>query len=150
MSVLTETDNQIIDAALTIVRRRLKRRSTTFTSPNLARKLVALELQGEFAEVFCCAWLDNRHRLLEFKRHFFGTIDGASVHPRELVRHALLLNAAAVILIHNHPSGVAEPSNADRALTRRLTDAFNLVGVRVLDHLVVGDDVVSFAEKGYL
>jgi DNA repair protein RadC len=95
--------------------------------------------------------LDNRHRVLRFTELFRGTINGASVHPREVVKTALQHNAAAVILAHNHPSGVAEPSAADRQLTDRLKDALELVDIRVLDHLVVGDaGCVSFAERGLI
>ena len=102
-------------------------------------------------EVFACLYLDNRHRVLHFEELFRGTIDGASVHPREVVKAALHRNAAAVILAHNHPSGVAEPSAADRQITERLKSALQLVEIRVLDHLVVGDqDCVSFAERGWL
>ncbi|WP_201315790.1 DNA repair protein RadC [Dyella sp. EPa41] len=89
-------------------------------------------------EVFGCLFLDNRHRVLAFEELFRGTIDGASVHPREVVRACLRHNASAVILAHNHPSGVAEPSAADRSITRELKDALQLIGVRVLDHLVIG------------
>ena len=93
----------------------------------------------------------SRHRVIAFEELFRGTIDGASVHPREVVRQALKHNGAAVIFAHNHPSGVAEPSDADRRLTQRLKDALALVDIRVLDHFVVGDgDVVSFAERGWL
>ena len=101
--------------------------------------------------MFACLFLDNRHRLIRFEELFRGTIDGASVHPREVVRQALAHNAAALILAHNHPSGVAEPSGADRQITRRLVDALALVDVRVLDHLVVGrGEAFSFAEQGLL
>jgi DNA repair protein RadC len=101
--------------------------------------------------VFTCLFLDNRHRVIECEELFRGTIDGASVHPREVVKRALQLNAAALILAHNHPSGVAEPSQADQQLTRRLREALGLVDIRVLDHLVVGDgEAVSFAERGLL
>jgi DNA repair protein RadC len=91
-------------------------------------------------EVFCCLHLDNRHRLIHFEEVFRGTIDGASVHPREVVRQALQYNAAALIFAHNHPSGVAEASQADELITRRLRDALALVDIRVLDHLIVGDN----------
>ena len=95
--------------------------------------------------------MDNRHRLIKYEELFFGTIDGASVHPREVVKHALKHNAAAVIFAHNHPSGVAEPSQADQRITDRLKSALLLVDVRVLDHMIVGDrEVLSFAEKGLL
>jgi DNA repair protein RadC len=96
-------------------------------------------------------FLDNRHRVISFDQMFTGTIDGASVHPREVVKRALQHNAAAVILTHNHPSGIAEPSRADISLTRRLTDSLALIDVRVLDHIVVGGvETVSFAERGLI
>jgi DNA repair protein RadC len=102
-------------------------------------------------EVFGCLFLDNRHRLIALEEMFLGTIDGASVHPREVVKRALKLNAAAVILAHNHPSGVAEPSQADELITARIRDALALVDIRVLDHLVVGGTTVtSFAERGLI
>jgi DNA repair protein RadC len=102
-------------------------------------------------EVFACLFLDNRHRVLAYEELFRGSIDGASVHPREVVRRALHHNAAATILAHNHPSGVAEPSQADEHITRRLREALALIDVRVLDHVVVGDGAcVSFAERGLL
>jgi DNA repair protein RadC len=102
-------------------------------------------------EVFACLFLDNRHRVLAYEELFRGTIDGASVHPREVVRRAMGHNAAAVILAHNHPSGVAEPSQADEHITRRLQDALGLVDVRVLDHVIVGSGCcVSLAERGLI
>jgi DNA repair protein RadC len=100
-------------------------------------------------ERFCCLFLDNRHRVIAFEELFRGTIDGTSVYPREVVKEALRANAAAVILAHNHPSGVAEPSQADERITQRLKAALDLVDIRLLDHLVVGDGlVVSLAARG--
>lgn len=100
-------------------------------------------------ELFCCLYLDNRHRVLAFRELFRGTIDGTSVYPREVVKEALSINAAAVIVAHNHPSGVAEPSQADERITRRLKAALDLVDIRLLDHLVVGDNrTVSLAARG--
>ena len=102
-------------------------------------------------ELFCCIYLDNRHRIIAFEELFRGTIDGTSVYPREVVKQALGFNAAAVILAHNHPSGVAEPSQADERITRRLKAALELVDIRLLDHLVVGDGVTtSLASRGLL
>ena len=102
-------------------------------------------------ELFCCLYLDNRHRVLRFDELFRGTIDGTSVYPREVVKEALAVNAAAVILAHNHPSGVAEPSQADERITRRLKSALELVDIRLLDHLVVGDGrATSLAARGIL
>ena len=104
-----------------------------------------------FRSVFALLLLDNQHRVLHFAELFFGTLDAASVYPREVVQTALKYNAAAVILCHNHPSGVAEPSRADRSLTDRICAALGLIDVRVLDHLVIGDgETVSFAERGWL
>lgn len=102
-------------------------------------------------EIFCCLYLDNRHRVLRFETLFRGTIDGTSVYPREVVKQALAANAAAVILAHNHPSGVAEPSQADERITRRLRSALELVDIRLLDHLVIGDGCcTSLASRGLL
>lgn len=102
-------------------------------------------------EVFCCLYLDNRHRVLRFEELFRGTIDGTSVYPREVVKQALAANAAAIILAHNHPSGVAEPSQADERITRRVKAALELVDIRLLDHIVVGDGAsTSLASRGML
>jgi len=102
-------------------------------------------------ELFCCLYLDNRHRVLRFDEMFRGTIDGTSVYPREVVKEALAVNAAAVILAHNHPSGVAEPSQADERITRRVKSALDLVDIRLLDHLVIGDGTsTSLASRGML
>jgi DNA repair protein RadC len=143
-----------LQAVLELARRHLLaelKRGAAITSPALTRDFLLATLRDRPHEVFCCFWLDTRHRMLEFEELFRGTLDGASVHPREVVKSALARNAAAVIFAHNHPSGVAEPSDADRRLTRRLADALALVDVRVLDHFVIGDGVpVSFAERGFL
>jgi len=126
-------------------------RGEALTSPDRAREFLRAKLQDLPHEMFCCLYLDTKHRVIRFEELFRGTIDGASVHPREVVRCALRHNAAAVIVAHNHPSGVAEPSAADSALTRRLQEALAMVDVRLLDHLVVGDgEVVSFTERGLL
>lgn len=102
-------------------------------------------------ELFCCLYLDNRHRVLRFDELFRGTIDGTSVYPREVVKEALSVNAAALILAHNHPSGVAEPSQADERITRRLKAALELVDIRLLDHLIIGDGAAtSLASRGLL
>jgi DNA repair protein RadC len=115
------------------------------------RRFLRLKLARLPREVFACLFLDNRHRLIRFEILFSGTVDRASVHPREVLRRALELNAAAVIFAHNHPSGIAEPSASDLALTRDLTDLLTRIDVRVLDHLVVGrGSEVSFAERGLL
>jgi len=141
-------------AALEIGQRCLAQRlerGEALTSPDLARSFLRGKLQDLPHELFCCLYLDTKHRVIRFEELFRGTIDGASVHPREVVRCALAHNAAALIVAHNHPSGVAEPSAADNALTRRLQEALAMVDIRLLDHLVIGDgEVVSFTERGLL
>lgn len=142
-----------LQAVLEMSRRHLQeklRRGEVFTDPTAARRYLQQQLRHRQMEVFGCLFLDTRHRLIEFAELFSGTIDGASVHPREVVKKAISLNAAAAILAHNHPSGVAEPSRADVQITQRLKDALALVDVRVLDHIVVGDECVSMAERGLI
>ena len=120
-------------------------------NPDAIRSMLNLRLRHLEHEVFACIFLDNRHRMIEFVELFRGTIDGASVHPREVVKEALARNAAAVIFAHNHPSGIAEPSQADLRITQQLRDALDLVDVRVLDHFIVGEErAVSFAERNLL
>lgn len=120
-------------------------------SPDDTRNYLSAQLRHYPYEVFACLFLDNRNRVIAFEELFRGTINGSSVHPREVIRRALEHNAAALILAHNHPSGVAEPSQADRHLTDRLKETLAQVDVRVLDHIVVGDgELVSFAERGWL
>jgi len=127
------------------------RRGESISDPGVTRQFLQLKLRHYAREVFACLFLDNQHRLISYEEMFYGTIDGASVHPREVVKRALEVNAAAVIFAHNHPSGVSEPSQADRRITERLKSALSLVDIRVLDHLVVGDtEVTSFAELGIL
>ncbi|HEX5959968.1 MAG TPA: DNA repair protein RadC [Rhodanobacteraceae bacterium] len=143
-----------LTAALELARRTLLEElsaRTALTSPRDSAAFLKAQLAHKPYEVFACLFLDNRHRVLAFEELFRGTLDGASVHPREVVRAALKHNAAAVILAHNHPSGVAEPSAADRNITRQLRDALQLVGVRVLDHLVVGAaEPTSMAARGLI
>lgn len=142
-----------LQAVLEMAKRHLLeniQRGDALSSPSETRRYLSAELQACPHEVFACLFLDNRNRVIAFEKLFFGTIDGASVYPREVVRKALKHNAAAVIFAHNHPSGVAEPSRADEQITKRLTSALDLVDIRVLDHMVIGDEVVSFAERGLL
>jgi DNA repair protein RadC len=121
------------------------------TSPELVRQYLSAQLRHQPREVFAVLFLDSQNRLIAYEELFFGTIDGASIYPREVVRRAMIHNAASLILAHNHPSGVAEPSQADQRITQRLQAALELVDIRVLDHMVVGDlDVVSFAERGLI
>ncbi|MCU7834642.1 MAG: DNA repair protein RadC [gamma proteobacterium symbiont of Taylorina sp.] len=126
-------------------------KQNAITSPHDTRQYLKSKLRHKPYEVFAALFLDNRHQLIKFEELFRGTIDGASVYPREVVKKALEYNAAAIIIAHNHPSGIAEPSQADEQITHRLTKALALVDIRLLDHLVVGDgDVVSLAERGIL
>ncbi len=143
-----------IQAAIELGRRYLQSEleiGDAFTSPEQTREFLTLKLRAYPYEVFSCLYLDNRHRLLSFDELFRGTIDSAQVHAREVVRAALKHNAAAVILSHNHPSGVAEPSQSDINLTQELKKALQLVDVRVLDHLIIGSgEAISLAERGLI
>jgi DNA repair protein RadC len=123
----------------------------TLSSPRVVREFLSERFAGLDYEVFGAILLDNRHRVLAVEEVFRGTLDGASVHPRDMVRLVLDRGAAAVVLFHNHPSGIAEPSQADEMITGRLRDALALIDVRVLDHVIVGAGTpVSFAERGLL
>jgi DNA repair protein RadC len=143
-----------LQAVLELGRRHLGeqlQREHVFASPAAVGAFLLAQLRHCHQEVFGALFLDAQHRLIAWEKLFYGTVDGASVHPREVVRRALHHNAAAVIFAHNHPSGVAEPSEADRHITRQLREALLLVDVRVLDHLVVGAGcTVSLAERGFL
>jgi len=145
------TDNDIIEQAKKLISSRLLLSSKPITSPSETKDFLEIHIGGLEHETFTVIFLDNRHLIITFEHMFRGTIDGASVYPREVVKEALKHNAAAVILAHNHPSGDPEPSAADRNITRRLKDALTLVDVRGLDHFVFGtSDVVSFAERGLI
>ncbi len=141
-------------AAIELARRALQeklKQSPALTSPTAVRDYLRLKLATRKEEAFVCIWLDAQHKAIEFDVAFRGTLTQTSVYPREIVKTALRLNAAAVIFAHNHPSGVAEPSHADELLTRDLANALALVEVKVLDHFVVaGSQTVSFAERGLL
>jgi len=126
-------------------------RGEAIRSPADTETFLLARLRDRPHEVFCCLYLDNRHRVLCFEELFRGTIDGTSVYPREIVKQALAVNAAAIILAHNHPSGVAEPSQADERITRRIRSALELVDIRLLDHLIIGDGTsISLASRGML
>ena len=143
-----------LEAALELSRRYLEaelRARPVLSNPDKTKNYLRAWLCRFEHEVFACLFLDNRHRIISNEILFTGTIDGASVYPREVVKRCLQLNAAAIIFSHNHPSGIAEPSQADRQITLKLTQALSLVDVRVLDHLVVGDKTVtSMAERGLM
>ncbi|UYG08156.1 RadC family protein [Halomonas sp. M4R1S46] len=143
-----------LQAVMELSRRHLAsrlERDAALTSPGLVRSYLASRLRHLGHEEFAALFLDSQHRVIRYESLFRGTLDSASVYPREVARRALELGAGAIIFAHNHPSGVAEPSDADRRITARLREALGLFEIRVLDHFVVGDgEVVSFAERGLL
>ena len=141
-------------AAFEILRRSLDEKvkeRNALTSPGAVRDYLRLTLGRRDEEIFVCLWLDAQHKVISVEEAFHGTLTQTSVYPREIVKKALARNAAAVIFAHNHPSGVAQPSQADELLTRNLRDALALVEVKVLDHFIVaGNQTISFAERGLL
>ena len=142
--------DEIIEAARAVAGQRMQR-GQSFTDPEASAKFFQDKLVGLEREIFVAVFLDTRHRLIEYAELFQGTIDGAEVHPREVVRQALRCNAAAVIVAHNHPSGTVEPSAADRAVTARLKQALALVDVRLLDHIIVaGSGSLAMAGRGWV
>jgi DNA repair protein RadC len=146
----TATAGEIIAAARRAMTHRV-RRGAAMDSPRAVREFLTIKLGNLEHELFAVLLLDTRHRLIEYVELFRGTIDGASVHPREVVKLALARNAAALVLAHPHPSGTTEPSHADELITRRLREALALVDIRVLDHVIVaGGEAISFAERGLL
>ncbi|OOG38596.1 MULTISPECIES: JAB domain-containing protein [unclassified Rhodanobacter] len=143
------TEQDVLAAAEGILKGRLERQGS-IGNPTDANDFLRMRLGALFHEEFHVLWLDNRHRILDCQKLFTGTVDGANIYPREVVRAALSINASAAIFAHNHPSGVAEPSAADRAITHELRDALRLIGVRILDHIVVGAECVSMAGRGLM
>ena len=146
----TISDAEILTAAEHILEQRMVREES-ITDPSMTARYLKAKLAVYPYEVFAVVFLDNRHRVIACEEMFRGTIDGASVHPREVIRSCIKHNAAAVIFAHNHPSGVAEPSSADRAITLRLRDTLALIDVRVLDHFVIGSGTpTSLAQRGWI
>jgi len=143
------TEQDVLAAAEGILKGKLERQGS-LGNPTDASDFLRMRLGALLHEEFHVLWLDNRHRILDCQKLFTGTIDGASIYPREVVRAALNINACAAIFAHNHPSGVAEPSAADRAITKELREALSLIGVRILDHIVVGAECVSMAGRGLI
>jgi DNA repair protein RadC len=144
-------ENQKIAQALAVLKSRLRRFGQTYTNPDATQAYLVLRLASQEREVFGCLWLNNQHQLIEDEELFYGTIDGAPVYPREIVKACLNRNAAAVLLYHNHPSGVCAPSEADRRITDKLKQTLGLIDVRVLDHIIVaGLETYSFACHGLL
>lgn len=145
----TPAEKVILQQAAFIIEERFQRHDS-YCSPESVMDYLQCQLAHEEREVFALMLLDNQHRLIQYLPMFFGTIDSASVYPREVVKAALNANAAAVILTHNHPSGISEPSDSDRRLTDKLVKALSLVDIRVLDHIIVGERCCSFAQRGLL
>jgi DNA repair protein RadC len=144
-------DDPLIRQAIGVLEERLFKRGASLTSPAVVCEYLRLKLAGEALEVFAAVFLDAQHCVIAYEPMFRGTIDGATVYPRAVVKRAIEHNCAAVIFAHNHPSGSTEPSQADKAITKRLKSALELVDVRVLDHFVIGDGIpFSFAEAGLL
>lgn len=149
-ALLSQDAAQVISAAMAVLEQRA-RYGVALTSPNAVRDYLRLALSDRPHEVFVCVWMDAQHRAMKFEELFRGTLTQTSVYPREVVKAALANNAAAVIFAHNHPSGLAQPSQADELLTRNLREALALVECRVLDHFVIaGAQSVSFSERGLL
>ena len=142
-------EDEILFEAIQIHNRKLSK-GESLTSPDKGKDCIQLKLAALEHEVFVCLFLDNQHRVIACDELFRGTIDGASIYPREVVKATLKHNAAALILAHNHPSGISEPSQADKVITEKLKAALGLIDVRVLDHFIVGETVYSFAEHGLL
>ncbi len=141
--------HQVLEKAAEIIAERYLR-GDAFCNPQATKDFVKFKLGSYEREVFAVLYLDSQHRLIEFEELFYGTIDAASVYPREVAKACLKHNAAAVIFAHNHPSGDATPSESDKRITTRLKDALGLFDIRVLDHIIAGGDCVSFAERGLL
>ncbi|MGN7915720.1 RadC family protein [Enterobacter sp. 22466] len=148
---LAPTEQQTVRTAMTLLERQLREPGASFTSSHAVRDWLRLQLATLEREEFTALFLDSQHRLIAHDTLFTGTINHTQVHPREVVKAGLKHNAAAAILAHNHPSGEAEPSQADRLITGRLKQTLELVDIRLLDHLVIGGiDIVSFSERGWL
>ena len=144
------TNEDILEKAADILLEKINH-SDVISDPADTRRFLKCKISTLEHEVFVGLFLDNRHRVIAYKELFRGTIDGASVYPREVIKEALSVNAAAMIVAHNHPSGVAEPSQADERITVRLKEALGYMDIRLLDHLIIGcDEIVSLAERGVI
>ena len=141
---------EVLERARALLAQRYRTGSPVLSSPALTRQFLQMHVGPRDYEVFGVLHLDNRHRLIEVEDLFRGSVANASVHPREVVKSALSHNAAAMVLFHNHPSGLSEPSQADELITRRLCETLALIDVRVLDHLIIAESIYSFAEHGLL
>lgn len=143
------TEHQILEKASEIIATKFLD-SDPFTAAKTTKEYLTFKLANYDKEVFAVMLLNTQHQLIEYRELFFGTVDSASIYPRDVVKAVLEVNASAVIFAHNHPSGSGEPSEADKRITKRLSDALGLIDVRVLDHIVIGREPVSFAERGLI
>lgn len=149
--MLTDREQTIVDNAIAILDQHARRGNFSLESPLQVKGYLRLRHELLEDEIFSMLWLDSKHKVISLQKLFQGTIDGASVHPRVVVKAALANNAAAAIAVHNHPSGDSNPSQADRNLTKRLKEILEIIDVRLIDHMVVGaDQMYSFAENGLL
>lgn len=147
-----ETECSIIDRAKSIIMSQLQEKEVTYIQASKdVKNYLSMEFNGEKREKFCCLFLDQSHKFIECRTLFYGTVNQCNVYPREVLRACIILNASAIILAHNHPSGNLEASEADKAITKNIQEAASMIDVRVLDHFIVsGLDSLSFVEKGYL
>lgn len=144
-------EEQLIQSALRCLEKRVNYGSDVMTHPENVRTYLRLKLGGELNEVFYVLLLDNAHRVIAFEKLFDGTVNACSIYPRVVLQKVFAFNAAAVIFAHNHPSGIAEPSAADKQITQRMKEMLSIIDVRVLDHIIVSpDNIVSFSERGLL
>lgn len=146
----TTYEDRVLAEATEILRLRMLSSGSFLESPAAVRNYLKLKLGTLGHEIFGCIWLNTKHEVITFQEIFRGTIDGATVYPREVVKEALNVNAAAAVLVHNHPSGNSEPSHADKMLTNRLKESLTLMEVRVIDHIIIGKTFYSFAENGLI
>jgi DNA repair protein RadC len=147
---LVATDDQVLSYAAQLMERKMRRGLPVLERPDTVRRFLRLNLARLDYEVFGCFYLDTRYRLLAKEELFRGTVDNSAVHPREVVKAALNHGASSLLVYHNHPSGIAEPSMSDELITNRLRDALALIDVKLVDHLIVGESIFSFAESGLL
>lgn len=148
---MNKEERKTVDAAIAILNKHLKSHEFCFSNPQATINFLRLKTEQSEREIFSVIFLNKQHYMIEFEQMFFGTIDSSEVHPREVIKRALQLNAAAVIFSHNHPSGVSKASDADERVTKRLQQALSFVDISVLDHIIIGSgEYYSFSEKGLL
>lgn len=151
MNKLSAEQLSIVNQAISILDQTIINREFSLTSPDLVRNYLRLKLEKKEREIFAVIFLDNQHRVIEYNEMFSGTISAAAVYPREILKRSLELNSAAIIIAHNHPSGKANESQADKMITERIQTALGVVDIRLLDHIIIGSgEMVSFAEKGFI